>query len=594
MLDRRTFLASSAAAGLAAPGWAATSADAALDALLQRHAELFLRRCPEEATGQQLDVGANAVLRSRLTDRSLAAMAADRTAIAEARRQLGAIGRAGLSPRAALDHDVASFVYDRLADLTSYTGFVDIDLRPSPYVVNQMNGAYYWLPGFIGSNHPLANAADVDAWYARLTALGIAIDQETDRIRHDAAAGVAPPGFVLERTIAQVRALRDTPPLTSALIAPAVVRAHAAGLGDIGGRGADIFRATIAPALDRQAQALEALLPNASTIAGVWRLPNGDAYYAATTYSNTTVATPPAELHRQGLAQVAELTAQIDAGLKAQGLSKGSVRERMAALDHDPRFLVSDDDAGRARLLAEADRELKDIIARLPRAFNDPPNDPIVVAPVAAAQQNGSPIAFYHDGVGDAPGTYMLNLKDPRDIVLWRLPTLTHHEGIPGHHFQFSMLRHARQLPLFRRIVRFSAYTEGYGLYAQQVADEIGAFEGDPFGRLGYLQSELFRAARIVVDTGIHHLRWTREQGVQWMVEHGGELPGPTDREVVRYCVYPGQACSFKVGANAIVAAREAARKRLGSRFDVRAYHDLVLRSGPMPMSVLEAAAARM
>jgi uncharacterized protein (DUF885 family) len=596
MLDRRSFLAAASASALipAASRAAASPGDAPLQALLQRHAETFLARCPEEATGQGWDVGAHAALRARLTDRSLGAMVQDKAAVAMARAQLARIDRPTLSPRAALDRDVAAFVYDRLADMMGRYGFIDIDLRPSPYVVNQMNGAYYWLPGFIDGSHPLATKDDVSAWYLRLTALGTAIDQETERVRHDAGIGVTPPDFVLVRTIAQIKALRDTPARQSALMVHAIERARQRGLGDIGPRGEQILRDVVAPALTRQMEALEALLPHASAVAGVWRLPDGEAYYAAATHANTTVETPPGELHREGQAQVAELIAAIDTALKQQGMTKGSVRERVAALDRDPRFLVSDDDAGRARLLAEAESELKDIIARLPRAFNDPNVDPIVVRPIPASQQDGSPIAFYHDGIGGESGTYMLNLKRPQDLVLWRLPTLTHHEGIPGHHFQFSTLRHAGNLSLFRRIVRFSAYTEGYALYAQQVADEIGAYETNPIGRIGYLQSELFRAARIVVDTGIHHLRWTREQGVAWMVENGGELPGPTEREVVRYCVYPGQACSFKVGANAIVAAREAARARSGASFDIRRFHDLVLRSGPVPMSVLGAAAQRL
>lgn len=598
MINRRGFIAATAASTLlSASGWAAVPAgngDAEFDALLQRLAEQLLTRSPEEATNLGWDTGAHAALRSKLDDRSLEALSHDRSVFAQAQTQLSRVNRSRLSSRAALDLDVAVFVYAQLADLGARYGYMDLNLRPSPYVVNQMNGAYYWLPDFLGGSHSIETAADVDAWYARLEALAVVLDQETDRVRHDAAIGVAPPGFVITRTVAQIRQLRDLPPRQSAIMVKAIARAQAKGLGDIGVRGESIFRQRIAPALTRQAAALEALLPKASEIAGVWRLPDGDAYYAAAMRSNTTVNTDPAELHRQGLAQCVELGAQIDASFRAQGISQGTLAQRLAALNVDSRFLVSDSDAGRAQLIAEAEREIKDITARLPRAFNNPIVDPIVVRPTPVAVQDNSPGAFYSEGVGDQPGTYSINLKNVREQVLWRLPTLTHHEAIPGHHFQYSMLRHAPSLPLFRRIVRFSAYTEGYALYAQQVADEIGAFENNPFGRIGYLQSELFRAARIVVDTGIHHKRWTREQAVAWMVEHGGEMKDSTEREVVRYCVYPGQACSFKVGSNSIVAAREQARKRLGARFDVRRYHDLVLRSGPVPMAVLEIAASRM
>ena len=594
VIDRRRFLEGTAAGlalGAGVPAWAqGGSADAALSALLQRHSEAYLRRSPEEATGADFDVGANAGLRAKLDDRSLAARAADQQAIKAALTQLGAIDVRQLSPRSALDFAVAQFVYDTLDDLLGRYGYVDGNLRPSPYVVSQMNGAYYRLPDFIGSRHPIETRADVEAWLLRLAALATAIDQETDRVRHDAGLGVIPPDFVIERTVLQIKGLRDGDPLQSALIAPALKRVREKGFGDVQAQALGIFRNRIQPALTRQAETLKALLPRTDARAGVWKLPDGDSYYAAAVRANTTVETSPAELHRIGLEQCRALTAEIDALLKAQGMSKGSAIARMQALDADPRFIVSNDDAGRAKLLGLADAYLKKTTGLLPAAFNSPAIDPIIVRRIPPAVEAGAPGAFYSEGAPGQPGVYSINLHRPDEHVLWRLPTLTHHEGIPGHHFQASMLRRAPALPLFRRMVRFSSYTEGWALYAQQVADEIGFFDGDPFGRIGYLQSELFRAARIVVDTGLHYHRWTKQQAVAWMVENAGEQPEATDREVTRYAVYPGQACSFKVGANAIHAAREDARKAMGDRFDVRDYHDLVLASGPMPMSVLQAA----
>jgi uncharacterized protein (DUF885 family) len=594
VIDRRRFLEGTAA-GLAlgggVPAWAqGASADAALSALLQRHSEAYLMRSPEEATAADFDVGANAGMRAKLDDRSLAARAADQQAIKAALTQLGAIDVGQLSSRSALDFAVAQFVYDTLDDLLGRYGYVDGNLRPSPYVVSQMNGAYYWLPDFIGSRHPIETRADVEAWLLRLAALATAIDQETDRVRHDAGLGVIPPDFVIERTVLQIKGLRDGDPLQSALIAPALKRVREKGFGDVQAQALGIFRNRIQPALTRQAETLKALLPRTDARAGVWKLPDGDSYYAAAVRANTTVETSPAELHRIGLEQCRALTAEIDALLKAQGMSKGSAIARMQALDADPRFIVSNDDAGRAKLLGLADAYLKKTTGLLPAAFNSPAIDPIIVRRIPPAVEAGAPGAFYSEGAPGQPGVYSINLHRPDEHVLWRLPTLTHHEGIPGHHFQASMLRRAPALPLFRRMVRFSSYTEGWALYAQQVADEIGFFDGDPFGRIGYLQSELFRAARIVVDTGLHYHRWTKQQAVAWMVENAGEQPEATDREMTRYAVYPGQACSFKVGANAIHAAREDARKAMGDRFDVRDYHDLVLASGPMPMSVLQAA----
>ena len=588
MLNRRAFgLGAAAASLIGVPGRAATPADIDHAALLQRLATAFLRRSPEEATAAGFDTGADAGLRSRLDDRSIAARAPDCAGVAEARRLLAAVDRPALGSAARLDHDTACFVADSLADLLARPGYVDLNLRPSPYVVSQMNGVYYWLPGFLGTTHPLQTRADAIAWQSRLIAFAVALDQETARIFVDAAAGTIPPDFVITRTLAQLQALRDTPPLQSPLIAPALRRAAAAGLPDMAETAADTFAARIAPALDRQMAALRAIAPRAAAVAGVWHLPDGDAYYAAALRANTTTDIAPAELHRQGLAQCADLTARIDSLLVAQGLTRGSVAARVKALDSDPRFVVANDDTGRTAILNAARAAIAKVMARLPMAFSDNHVGSPEVQRMSLAIEPGSPGAFYNGG---NPGTIALNLLIPGEHPLWRLPTLVHHEGVPGHHFQAGVLDAAGDLSLFRRIVRFSAYTEGWALYAEQVADELGVYADDPFGRIGALQSQLFRAARIVVDTGIHHQRWTLAQAVAWMVENAGEQAEASMREVVRYSVYPGQACSFKVGANSILAAREAARTAMGPRFRIQDFHDLVLRSGPVPMAVLEAA----
>ena len=593
-LNRRTLL--QGVAGLALVSSAAKGkddADARLEALLQRHSEAYLQRSPEDATRYELDTGAHSGLRAQLDDRSLDAIARDRREVDRALGELLAIDRASLSPQRALDYDVAAFVYRTLKDQLARYGYVDINLRPSPYVVSQMNGAYYWLPDFIGTDHPLKSSDDADAWLARIAALGKALDQETERIGHDARLGVVLPDFTLAKTIAQIKGLRNTPPLQTAIIGPAVERARKQGLGDLGERAAATFRQAVVPALDRQVAALEALRPRAVSEAGVWRLPDGEAYYASAVRSNTTSDIAVPELHEVGLQQVADLTAQLDKALRAQGYAKGNVGDRIKALNRDARFLASDDDAGREKLLAAARGMIQKITVRLPQAFQNVPQAPLEVRRVPVAIENGSPGAFYSEGVGGAPGVFSLNLKTPSELPLWRLPTLAHHEGIPGHHFQYAMLKAAGDLALFRRLVRFSAYTEGWALYAERLADELGVYENDAVGQIGLLQSELFRAARIVVDTGIHFKRWSRTQATGWMIDHAGEPAAAAEREIDRYCVYPGQACSFMVGRNEIRAARERARAQMGARYDERVFHDLVLRSGPVPLDVLKSAVAR-
>ena len=598
-LDRRVLLQAAIGMALAAATGTAVaaaqggtrSADAALAKLLQRTAENELRRSPEEATGLEFDTGANTGLRSRLDDRSLPAIADHRHAVDATRTQLARIDRSSLSAAAQLDYDVAVFVYATLADQLGRYGFVDLNLRPSPYVVSQMNGAYYWLPDFLGSRHPLRSREDLDAYYARLSALATAIDQETERVRHDASLGVLLPSFTLATTLAQLQSLRATPAAQTAAIGPAIRRAADAGLGDISDRSAQIYSKLIVPALSRQIDALRTLQDKAVDDAGVWSLPDGEAYYASALLSNTTTRTSATELHEQGLELVKELTSQLDQALRAEGYTDGAVVTRVDALNRDRRYLVADDDAGRERLLAAARAVIDKIRAKLPAGFKTIPNDPLEVRRIAPAIESGAPGAYYSEGAAGAPATFSLNLKAPVEMPLWRLPTLAHHEGIPGHHFQYSVLRAAGELSLFRRLVRFSAYTEGWALYAERVADELGVYRDDAAGRIGLLQSELFRAGRIVVDTGIHARRWPREQAIRWMIENVGEQPSAAQREIDRYCVYPGQACSFMVGATQIRAARERTRQRLGTRFDVRDFHDLILRSGPVPLDLLHAMA---
>ncbi|MDG2521888.1 DUF885 family protein [Caulobacter segnis] len=574
-MDRRRFMMTATAAGAVAsgPALADAGADAKLAALLDQQA----RALRDEAGGQ-----------GRLRDYSLAGRAKARAASADRLAQLLRIDRTQLSPSSAIDYDTARFVHEAMVDQYGRYGFSDINLRPSPYVVSQMNGAYYWLPDGIG-RAAVASEQDAQRHLDRLSQFAAALDQETEQTVHDAGLGVIAPGFILDKTLAQLSRLRDAPAADNPLTGGPISRARAAGLNDAAQRIASAFDGQVKPALTRQIEALKTLRPRADDHAGVWAKPDGAAYYASALGSNTTAALAPGELHEQGKAWVADLTARIDALLRQQGLTTGSIAERMSQLDEDPRFLVPDSDAGREQILAYARTCLTKVQALLPRAFNLIPNDPVEVRRVPPAIENGSPGASYSGS--DDPArlpAITINLRSVKENALWRLPTLLHHEGVPGHHFQASVLKRAGALSDFRRTVRFSAWTEGWALYAEQLADEIGAYDDNPVGRIGYLQGQLFRACRVVIDTGLHHARWPREQAIDWMVANAGEQRDAAEREIDRYCVYPGQACSFMVGKQQIVAAREAARRRLGGRFDLRAFNDLILASGPLPTKVLE------
>jgi uncharacterized protein (DUF885 family) len=290
-----------------------------------------------------------------------------------------------------------------------------------------------------------------------------------------------------------------------------------------------------------------------------------------------------------GLTQVAEISAQLDAILKGQGLTKGSVGERLTALNADPSQLYPDTAAGRQALLADLNAGIKAMFARLPQAFNDIPKSPLEIRAVPVEIQDGASNGYYQRGSldGSRPAIYFINLKDVGDWPKYGLPSLTYHEGVPGHHLQISTAQESANIPILRKAMGFfSAYSEGWALYAEQLADELHAY-ANPLERAGYLQSFLFRAARLVVDTGIHTKKWTREQATDYLVQTTGFAKPRSQREVERYCTQAGQACSYKVGHGAWTRARARAEKALGPKFDVKQFHD-VLRDGAMPLSILD------
>ncbi|HZZ31269.1 MAG TPA: DUF885 domain-containing protein [Phenylobacterium sp.] len=584
MLGVGALAAAGATGALAAP-----QGDLALGALLSRHMEEYLEMSPEAAASALTDARGRAA-RWRLDDRSPGGKARAAAAARRWRSELKRFDRASLSPALAIDYDCAAFSYEMLAEVGALYGFQDHALRPGPYVVSQMSGAYYWLPQRF-AHAPVGAREDADAYLARLAAFAGSLDQERERIAEDAAAGVTPPDFVLATTLSQIADLHDTGAAASSLVKGPCERAAAAGLADVGPAARKIFETQIQPALARQAGALSALRAKASSEAGVWRLPQGEAWYALALRSNTTVGTPPEEMHRLGLDTFQRLGAELDGLLKAQGLTQGSVGARIQALDVDPRFLKTNDDAGRAEILDYAHQRLARIQGLLPKAFRTLPDRNITVERAPIAIQDGAPGAEYSGPPADGsrPGVISINLKTPGELPTWRIPTLLHHEGDPGHHLQGAVLRETSsgKAPLYKSFAQYSAYVEGWAHYAERLAGEIGAYDQDPFGKIGAVQAAVFRAARIVVDTGIHHKRWSRAEATRWMVENAGEPASSAQREIDRYCVYPGQACAFMVGRLELIRVREAARKRQGDAFDVRDWHEAVLRAGPVPMEVL-------
>jgi uncharacterized protein (DUF885 family) len=596
LLHRRDFLLGASALTALAPFPAvafqgAAPADAAAEAALADVAEALLADYPENATALGLDTGARAALKSRLADRSGAGQQALAQRAAERLARLRAIDPAPLTPAARIDLDVV-----RTAHETAVEGFAfpfgDVAVlnqnwsyRNAPYAVAQNIGAFVEIPDLLDSNHKVETPADAEAYLARLEAYAAALDGETARLAHDAGIGVVAPDFLLDKSLRQQRAVRATPIAEWGLVASLAHRT-AAMPGGFGRRAEALVTEKVAPALDRQIAELARQRAHATSDAGVWKLPHGEAYYAWALRAGTTTTRTPDEVHAQGLEELRALQSRMDAILRHQGLTRGTVGARMTALGQDPRQLFPNNDAGRAQLLDYMRARIADMRTRLPRAFATLVRGNLIVKRVPPEIEIGAPGAYAGPGTidGTVPGNLYVNLHDTTTNPRFGLSTLAYHEGIPGHVWQGE---YTYRLPLVRSLLAFNAYSEGWALYAEQLGDELGCYEGDPLGRLGYLQSIAFRACRLVVDTGLHAKRWTRDHAIDWFATTNGSPHGDVESEVDRYCAWPGQACGYKVGHSEINRLRTLARRALGSRFDFRVFNDALVTGGNVPLVVL-------
>lgn len=591
-VDRRTLLAGVgglAIAGAVRPALAAESGDAKLDALLSRQFEAGLRDDPTRATSLGIDTGARAALRAQFPDWSAAARQKRDRQIDIDLADVRAIDPATISDSARVAHDSAEFdlaTRQRLARFSYHSG--GFGHRAGPYGVTQLGGFYTGVSTFLDSQHPVATKADADAYMARLDAIPALFDADTDIVQANAAIDVVAPRFILDQAIQQLGRLRDGDASTKTLVSSIARRSSALGLSGYGERAAAAFEGPIRAALTRQIDTLTALLPRAGEAAGVSRLPDGAAYYAATLAQHTTTDLSAAAIHRIGVDQVADLTARMDNLLKTQGYKDGSIRDRLNALGKAEGQRFANDDAGRAELLAYLNGRLAAVRERLPQVFSRLPKAPYEIRRVPPEIEIGAPGGSAQAGTpdGSRPGIFFINLRDTAEWPRYTLPTLAYHEGAPGHLFEGALKFEDAALPLYRQAASVTAYGEGWGLYAEQVADELGLYDDDPLGKIGYLASYAFRASRLVVDTGLHAMGWSRAQAIDYMTRNSSNSPSASRTEIDRYIVYPGQACAYKVGQIAILGARDAVSRRRG--YDIRRFHDVVLGAGRIPLTVLE------
>ena len=562
-------------------------ADAAADALLTRTAEAFLKLYPENATSLGIDKDKRAQLKHQLTDRS---PEGQRKIVAHLRQTLAELARldaATLSPVMRTNVEVVQASYANGLEGFGF-GYGDVAVgswRNTPYVVAQNVGAYIDVPRMLDTDHQVKTREDAEAYLDRVESYADQLDGETERLKIAAAKGVIAPDFLLDKNLNQLKLARGGNTAGWGLVTSLANRT--AGMeGDLGNGAWMLANDKIAPALDRQIAELERHRKRATADAGVWKFADGEAYYAWALRAGTTTTMTPDEVHQMGMDQLRAIQAEMDTILKKEGYSQGSVGARMEALAKDPRFTFPEGDPGRAEIMKLLNTRIADIRARMPQAFNTLVKGNVEVRRMPPEEEPGAPGAYGGPGSidGTVPGKFWINLRTTSLHTRFSLPDLAYHEAIPGHVWQGE---YTFKLPLVRSLLQFNAYSEGWALYAEQLADELGVYADNPAEKLGYLQSLGFRACRLVVDTGLHAKRWTRQQAIDWFVTANGSSVEEVSGEVDRYCSWPGQACGYKVGHSEINRLRDRARAALGPRYDFKAFNDALVLGGNVPMTVL-------
>ena len=559
--------------------------DLSPDEMLDRVAYNLLAHEPERATGLGVDTGDYASLRSQLTDKSPDGQAAYAAQLEADLEDIRAYPRDGMTADQLTGFDVVESAYS-----TALEGFAlpygDVAVgswRNTPYVVIQNVGSYIDMPRFMDFSHPMNEPSDVDAYAARIEGFPAQLDGELTRIQQARSHGLIPPDFLLDKAITQMEqavALAETTylgPLVRSEVETAQTQIEPV-------RG--LVTDGVIPALQRQLDELNSMRTQAGSDAGMWAQPDGDEWYAWSLKASTTTDMTPDQIHEQGLAELDDLHGRMDPILKEIGYTQGSVGERMQALSEDPRYKFAPGDPGREEIFAFIDERIDWIKAQMPRAFNTLVDPNMEVRRIPVGEELGAPGAYGGAGSKDGtiPGRFWINLRTTDLHRKYDLPDLTFHESIPGHVWEGE---YSNRLPLIRSILAFGAFSEGWALSGEQRADELGAYGEFKVGRLGYLQSLAFRACRLVVDTGLHAKRWTREEARRFFVERNGSKEEEVASEVDRYCSWAGQACSYKIGHSEIVRQRSRAQAALGDAYDFKAFNDAVILGGNAPLDVL-------
>ncbi|WFL77916.1 DUF885 domain-containing protein [Altererythrobacter arenosus] len=571
------------------PGALAEANRIGADRLLEVVAYNLLEHQPERATGLGVDVGQYAKLRGKMSDQSQAGQDALATQLRADLELVRRYPREGLNAETITNLEVVESAYDiALQGLALPYGDVPVgSWRTAPYVVIQNVGSYIDLPRFMSSTQPVGDGDDADAYIERMEQIPAALAGELGRMQSARGMGVTPPDFLIDMAIKQMKQTIASAGKGELFAAPLRAKLSEAGMPEShANRAASLESGPIAEAFSRQLAELEAERAVASSDPGIYARPNGEEFYAWALRSSTTTTMSPDEVHRQGLEELEALHARMDPILNEIGYTKGTVGDRMQALGDDPRYKWPDNDEGRAQIMDFIQDRIAWIKAQMPRAFNTLVDPNLEVKRIPPAEEQGAPGAYGGSGSKDGtiPGRFWINLHTTDRHRKYDLADLTYHETIPGHVWEGEF---SNRLPLIRSILAFNPFSEGWALYGEQLADELGAYDEFKVGRLGYLQSLAFRACRMVVDTGLHTKGWSREQARNFFIERNGSKPVEVFSEVDRYCSWPGQATGYKLGHSEIVRQRSRAETELGSAYDFKAFNDAVILGGNVPMDVL-------
>ncbi len=568
-----------------------------LDRLATEHAQFIMSRYPEWAT--QMGVSAEiagAGFKSRLSSYTREENEAIATALKRMISELEAINRSALSDQEKVTFDVLWFAYDlarRQNDLG--IGQASILSAGPPYAVNQLFGPQIDLPRLLIAQHPLRNQQDVLDWLERLSEIERVLEELATLTEHDAANGRSPPYFALEAISDSAYAFTNQDFDEHPILVSFAQRLE--GIDSLtenqrrvhNNKARSLMESSVYPAYQRFGHRIGTLVPKAGKDAGIWRIENGNEAYEIALQAWGADGLNAEDIHQIGLRDVARLHAQMDEILRSVGYNEGPVGQRMTALFQDPAYIVENTDAAKLELVAKLQLDVDQVLEIAPDWFDAIPEYDVQVRRIPIHEQDSAAGGYYTPPPldGSRPGIFWVNLKDSADVPTFTLRSLVFHEAVPGHHFQAGASLSIPRLPLIQNLMWFGDYGEGWALYAEELAYEMGLYEGDQLGNLGRLRMELYRAARLVVDTGLHHKRWSRETAIDYMVEVTGESRMSITREIERYAVWPGQATSYKLGMIQLQRLRADAEERLGDRFDIKGFHSVLLNGGAMPMPVL-------